>query len=398
MCQSRSHLGSLSVGRARCFLARSPPHAVPGATQHNSQDATQLTLQSTVLRICLSESLLRASVGFGWATMCWRLDLAIAFLEDTGGPPISSGEKEHTPKPSGMASPLQNTPDCPTKTWRSLKQPSRGAQSALPVPLTPPNLPSLCIASCALPYIQQPGAPAVGAAGGLRSQALGEGGPGCPRALLGQPPRAAGGQQPGPQGVTGAAALAQAAVAARQAVGHPAAAAVCGQDVGGGAAQAAGTPRQQPGLQRPQPGQHGQPALLGPPPAPLRLAARCVATAILQRPGDGGVGVWRPITLLSVGEGAGQQHGVAQKLGIDGGQPAPAVLLHGEAGAEAGRRGAGAAPGAAAAGQGKAGEGQRHGAGAAAALGQGGGGQPGLGAAAGFAGGHSHHAGTPRPR
>lgn len=25
------------------------------------------------------------SAGFGWATMCWRLDLAIAFLEDKGG-------------------------------------------------------------------------------------------------------------------------------------------------------------------------------------------------------------------------------------------------------------------------------------------------------------------------
>lgn len=129
MCQSRSHLGSLSVGRARCFLATSPSHAVPSATQHNSQHATQLTLQSTVLRICLSDSLLRASVGFGWATMCWRLDLAIAFLEDMGGPPISSGEKECTPKPSGMLSPLQHTPDCSTKTRRSLKQPSPGRRA-----------------------------------------------------------------------------------------------------------------------------------------------------------------------------------------------------------------------------------------------------------------------------
>lgn len=38
-----------------------------------------------MLRICLSESLLTANAGFGWAIMCWRLDLAIAFLEDTRG-------------------------------------------------------------------------------------------------------------------------------------------------------------------------------------------------------------------------------------------------------------------------------------------------------------------------
>lgn len=65
---------------------------IPGKTHQN---AIQLTLQSTVLRICLSESLLRASAGFGWATMCWRLDLAIAFLEDTGGLAIRSEEKEY---------------------------------------------------------------------------------------------------------------------------------------------------------------------------------------------------------------------------------------------------------------------------------------------------------------
>lgn len=58
------------------------------------QNTLRLTLQSTVLRICLSESLLRASAGFGWATMCWRLDLAIAFLEDTGGLAITSGEEK----------------------------------------------------------------------------------------------------------------------------------------------------------------------------------------------------------------------------------------------------------------------------------------------------------------
>lgn len=59
------------------------------------QNALRLTLQSTVLRICLSESLLGASAGLGWATMCWRLDLAIAFLEDTGGLAIRSGEEKH---------------------------------------------------------------------------------------------------------------------------------------------------------------------------------------------------------------------------------------------------------------------------------------------------------------
>lgn len=51
-------------------------------TSFTQEEEKKLTLQSTVLRISLSESLLRASVGIGWATICWRPDLAIAFLKD----------------------------------------------------------------------------------------------------------------------------------------------------------------------------------------------------------------------------------------------------------------------------------------------------------------------------
>lgn len=81
-------LGKPLQGKILLLLGQEP---VPCNTQ---QSAPPLTLQSTVLRICLSDSLLRASTGFGWATMCWRLDLAIAFLENTGGPAISSGKEE----------------------------------------------------------------------------------------------------------------------------------------------------------------------------------------------------------------------------------------------------------------------------------------------------------------
>lgn len=200
--------------------------------------------------------------------------------------------------------------------------------------------------------------PAVGAAGWFWSQALGEGGP-C--ALLGQPPCASGGQQPGPEDIAGAAALAEATVAARQAVGSPTAADIGGQAVGEGAAQAARASCQQPGLQRPQPRQHAQPALLGPPPAPIHPAV-----AILRRPGVGGISS----TLLPGGEEAGQQHGGPQQRGIDGWRAAPTLLLHGEAGAEAWRCGAGAPAGAAAARQGQTGEGWQRGPRATTALGQ----------------------------
>lgn len=72
-------LGKSQPGMSLLFLGQEPK---PCNAQQNT---VQLTVQSTVLRICLSESLLKASAGFGWATMCWRLDLAIAFLEDTRG-------------------------------------------------------------------------------------------------------------------------------------------------------------------------------------------------------------------------------------------------------------------------------------------------------------------------
>lgn len=78
-CVKVSHLGSLNPGKGLLLLGQEP---IPCNAQQNT---VQLTLQSTVLRICLSESLLKASAGFGWAIMCWRLDLAIAFLEDTEG-------------------------------------------------------------------------------------------------------------------------------------------------------------------------------------------------------------------------------------------------------------------------------------------------------------------------
>lgn len=78
-CVKVSHLGSLNPGKSLLLLGQEP---VPCNAQQNT---VQLTLQSTVLRSCLSESLLTASAGFGWAIMCWRLDLAIAFLEDTRG-------------------------------------------------------------------------------------------------------------------------------------------------------------------------------------------------------------------------------------------------------------------------------------------------------------------------
>lgn len=78
-CVKVSHLGRLNPGKSLLLLGQEP---IPCNAQQNTE---QLTLQSTVLRICLSESLLMASAGFGWATMCWRLDLAIAFLEDKGG-------------------------------------------------------------------------------------------------------------------------------------------------------------------------------------------------------------------------------------------------------------------------------------------------------------------------
>lgn len=82
-----------SLGKPQHGKSLLPPGQEP--VPRNIQRSTSpLTLQSTVLRICLSDSLLRASMGFGWATMCWRLDLAIAFLENTGGPAISSGEEE----------------------------------------------------------------------------------------------------------------------------------------------------------------------------------------------------------------------------------------------------------------------------------------------------------------
>lgn len=83
-CVQVSHLGSLNPEKSLLLLGQEP---IPCNAQQNT---VQLTLQSTVLRICLSESLLMASAGFGWAIMCWRLDLAIAFLEDTGGLPIKS--------------------------------------------------------------------------------------------------------------------------------------------------------------------------------------------------------------------------------------------------------------------------------------------------------------------
>lgn len=78
-CVKVSHLGSLNPGKGLLLLGQEP---IPCNAQQNT---AQLTLQSTVPRICLSESLLMASAGFGWAIMCWRLDLAIAFLEDKGG-------------------------------------------------------------------------------------------------------------------------------------------------------------------------------------------------------------------------------------------------------------------------------------------------------------------------
>lgn len=81
--------GKPQPGKSLLLLGQEP---FPCNTQQNM---LQLTLQSTVLRICLSESLLRASAGFGWATMCWRLDLAIAFLEDTRGLAIRSREEEY---------------------------------------------------------------------------------------------------------------------------------------------------------------------------------------------------------------------------------------------------------------------------------------------------------------
>lgn len=81
--------GKPQPGKSLLLLGREP---IPRNAQ---QSVLQLTLQSTVLRICRSESLLRASAGFGWATMCWRLDLAIAFLEDTRGLAIRSGEEEY---------------------------------------------------------------------------------------------------------------------------------------------------------------------------------------------------------------------------------------------------------------------------------------------------------------
>lgn len=86
--------GKPQPGKSLLLLGREP---IPCNTQQNM---LQLTLQSTVLRICLSESLLRASAGFGWATMCWRLDLAIAFLEDTGVLAIRSGEEEYVQSPT----------------------------------------------------------------------------------------------------------------------------------------------------------------------------------------------------------------------------------------------------------------------------------------------------------
>lgn len=85
--------GKPQPGKSLLLLGEEP---IPCNTQQN---ALQLTLQSTVLRICLSESLLTASAGFGWVTMCWRLDLAIAFLEDTGGLAIRSGEEECKTQP-----------------------------------------------------------------------------------------------------------------------------------------------------------------------------------------------------------------------------------------------------------------------------------------------------------
>lgn len=86
MCQSQSP-GKPQPWKSLLLLGQEP---IPCNAQQNT---LQLTLQSTVLHICLSESLLRASAGFGWATMCWRLDLAIAFLEDTGGLAIKHTRK-----------------------------------------------------------------------------------------------------------------------------------------------------------------------------------------------------------------------------------------------------------------------------------------------------------------
>lgn len=212
---------------------------------------------------------------------------------------------------------------------------------------------------------------------------------GCPHAALGQQPRVAGGEQPRPVGIAGAAALAEAAVAAGQAVGGPAIHELGGQVVGGGAPQAAGSPRQQPSLERPQPGQHGQPPLLSPPLAPAPLGS---AAAILRRLGSGAVGAGCPVPLRSGGDEAGQKDGGTQEVGIDG-----SLRLDGEPGAEAGRRGAGAAADAMAPGQAQAGEGWQWGARAAAALGQRGRGQPSLGASPGFARGHGHCTGTPQP-
>lgn len=64
-----------------------------------------------------------------------------------------------------------------------------------------------------------------------------------------------------------------------------------------------------------------------------------------------------PVPLLSRGNEAGQQDSGTQQLGINGFCLAPTPRLHGEPGAEAGRRGAGAATGAGTPDQAQAGEG-----------------------------------------
>lgn len=132
----------------------------------------------------------------------------------------------------------------------------QGQQHCL-FPPSPPNLglhPTsplpTALPSCTLPpYIQQSGAPAGrgGVAGGLRSQTLDEGGRGAPGSshsctVLGQQPWVSKREQPRLRGIAGAPALAEAAVAAWQAVGSPAVHDLGGQAVGGGAPQAAGAP------------------------------------------------------------------------------------------------------------------------------------------------------------
>lgn len=239
--------------------------------------------------------------------------------------------------------------------------PNLGLHSPCPLPKA---LPAYMLP----PYIQQPGAPDVrgGVAGGLWSQTLDEGGRGALAAshsctALGQQPGVARGERPRLRGIAGAPALAEAAVAAWQAVGSPAVQGLGGQAVGGGAPQAAGAPRQQPCLQRPQLGQHGQPRLLS---AALVLAPRssCCCTTVLWRLRCGAVSAVSPVPLLSRGKEASQEDSGTQQLGINGLCLASALLLHGKPGAEAGRRGAGAATRAGAPDQPQAGEGCRCGA------------------------------------